>query len=140
MSKFQNILSFCRKTGFIVGETPHNINLGLLGSLLSNNLKNEWIHNNVTNRDVNIFLNTESCLSDTFNFAREISENNLPFGIAEIKLSEKPFAVDENNEISQYFNKNNQIALKTHFFVASSSDQIFYNWQNQRRIWWRKVC
>lgn len=139
MSKFKNVLNFCRKNSFLVGETPENINLGLLGSILSNNLKNEWIYNNVTNRDINIFLNTESHLSDIFNYAKESCENDFPFGIAEIKPSENCLKIAENN--NDYFHKNNQIVLKTHLFVSPfSSDQIFYSWQNQRRIWWRKVC
>lgn len=140
MSTFKNILDFCIKRGFIIGVTPQNINLSLLGSLLSNNLRNEWIYNNVTNRDINMFFNSDSSISETYSFAKEFTENNFPFGIAEIKNCQNSFGIDESNDVSQFFNKIYQTTLTTHMFVPpSSADQLFYNWQNQRRIWWRKV-
>ncbi|KAG5877045.1 hypothetical protein JTB14_006525 [Gonioctena quinquepunctata] len=124
--------------------------IGPVGLLLRNNLKTEWFYNIVINKDITVVLN-ESDVSETYDYAKELCSQTLPFGIAEIQ----PFKnVYKSDEIIEYYknamnNKNvefedllrhegNSHLRCTVFVSPSSSTPFFHQWQRQRKMWWRK--
>lgn len=139
-SKFKEILSLCEKSGFL-NINNSGLHLGPVGYLLRENLKTEWLYSNVTNRDINVFLNSNSSFGETFNFVKNISEDKLPFGVAQITSDTSDNTeVSQSQDIDRYFNAPNQMRLDCFMFVPPSlSVQYFHNWQRQRRMWWRKV-
>lgn len=140
-AKFREILSLCELRGFVKSVTNiSELSFGPVGFLLQENLKSEWLNNNLTNRDTSIFLNMGPNFGESFNFVKHICEEKVPFGVTNIVFDEKNVKPQEDNEIDKYFQKPGQLKLQSFIFVSpNTSVQYFYNWQRQRRIWWRKV-
>lgn len=144
-TKFKEILKLCENRGFIndplSSKISNEISLGPVGYILQENLRTEWLLANVTNRDISVFLNEQKSLSESYNFVKDICNERLPFGIAQVFHCEGKVEPDSmRSEIDSYFHIINQVQLQTLMFVSpSTSSQYFYNWQRQRRVWWRKV-
>lgn len=142
-TKFREILALCEHRGFVKSvSNKSEFSFGPVGFLLQENLKSEWLNNNLSNRDTSIFLNMDPHFGESFNFVKHICEEKVPFGVTSVVFDEKKLKLQEENEneIDKYFKKPGQLKLQTFIFVSpNTSVQYFYNWQRQRRIWWRKV-
>ncbi|KAF5293804.1 hypothetical protein FQA39_LY03289 [Lamprigera yunnana] len=106
--------------------------VGPIGALLQENLKNEWINSMVVNRDTSIFLCKDSFLH-TYEYAKEVCQQKLPFGIAQITTS-----CTEVFDFDSHFQSPPTILQTTMFLSPLSSTQVFHQWQRQRRTWWKK--
>lgn len=142
----EKILALCEKHGFVQAIKKNNadvIKIGPVGALLQENLRNEWFFGMVTNRDMMVFMNNHS-FKETFQYAREICSEKVPFAIAEM-INKKCSENKENNEskngiFNKYFKAEDNIILHcTNFVSPENSTPFFHKWQRQRRIWWRKV-
>lgn len=128
------------------------LKLGPTGCLLLQNLKNEWFYNIIINKDTSVFPSGNNDFRETFQYAKSVCLEKLPFGVAEMVQNRKP---SNESELIEYYNErmNNQdvdfkklfgnednTTLKCTIFASSSeSVPFFHQWQRQRRIWWRKV-
>lgn len=148
---FKKILDVCEKQGFlkrIINETIANdavnelVKIGPIGALLQENLKTEWFYTMVINRENTVFFSKDS-FTDTYEYAKEICQDKLPFGIAEIKEGTNNKILESANKVfdfDKYFVEERQPVLRTTMFIApSKSTQFFHQWQRQRKMWWRKV-
>ncbi|XP_060521464.1 DNA polymerase subunit gamma-2, mitochondrial isoform X2 [Cylas formicarius] len=149
------IISLCEKRGFLRKLMLPRLNaeqfkFGPTGLLLREILRTEWFYSLVINKDISIFLSDEN-FTETYNFARTLCMDKLPFGIAEIVENRRHTSDGEliayynsiikNGDINfaKFFNKEDQALLRcTVFTPATDSTQFFHQWQRQRRIWWRK--
>lgn len=84
----KRIIDLCERRGFL-NKLSTVLNIGPVGTLLQENLKNEWFYNMIINRDNTVFFCNNNLFSATFNFAKDVCQGRLPFGIAEI-VEEKP--------------------------------------------------
>ncbi|CAH0387948.1 unnamed protein product [Bemisia tabaci] len=121
------------------------------GELLCQNIQNEWIYSNVISRDENNFLfhSGESCCSSTaglpepFAQARELCDEQLPFGLAETRLENitnfDPMTDASATSESRFFRPKKHTLLRhISFAMPSAGQQFFYHWQRYRKMWWRK--
>lgn len=139
---FKKILGLCEKHGFLK-QINNALKFGPTGTLLQENLRNEWLLNMVTNRDVPVFLNGNS-FAETYDYCKELCLERLPFGIAEIvpKKCITKGEISEGEEVcfENLFSDEESFLLRCTTFVSpSNSTQVFHQWQRQRRAWWRKV-
>ncbi|KAF2882739.1 hypothetical protein ILUMI_23472 [Ignelater luminosus] len=146
---FKKILDVCEKHGFvkrIINKSIDNdavnklVKIGPVGALLQENLKTEWFFSMVINRENTVFLSKDSFV-DTYEYGKEICQEKLPFGIAEIKEGIDNVCGNANKlfDFDKYFMEERQLVLRTTMFVApSKSIQFFHQWQRQRKMWWRK--
>lgn len=145
------ILNLAESNGFIhyyIKDKRKFIKLGTNGVLLKKNLEQQWFNNVVMNKDISM-LPCEYSLESTFNFAKKICLEKLPFGIVEriqppcnIEFKESNLKKQKSDKISfeDLFEEKDKLLLKTTIFVPSeSATHYFHQWQKQRRIWWRKV-
>ncbi|CAG9773779.1 unnamed protein product [Ceutorhynchus assimilis] len=144
---FNAVISLCEKHGFLKKIKLEQLKVGPTGCLLMQNLKNEWFHNTVTNKDISVFLSDNNDFRETLEFAKNMCLDRLPFGIAEIintKSSAQEFLdyytekAKDNIDFQNLFG-NDRVTLKCTIFTApSESIPFFHQWQRHRRIWWRK--
>lgn len=151
-----SIISLCEKNGLVrkklVSSLKSELNVGPIGTFLMQNLKNEWYKNIVINKENTVFFSDHNNFVESFEFAKNICLDRLPFGLAEVANYNKEQLVksyeekvnDKQNDCVQdfesYFASDNYEVLKCTMFVSpSTSLQFFHQWQRQRRIWWRKV-
>lgn len=132
-----------------VNDKAH-IRIGSSGSILLENLKNEWIFSNVTNRDLNISLYMKQKSFDKNDLISLYNENkvtngsNLPFGIATITVEKNDANLQKVENIdynylttngSEYFTK-----LRTVIYLNPNDKmKFFHHLQRQRKLWWKKV-
>lgn len=141
LEKIFNIIS---KIGYIQQISKEGVNylkIGPIGLLLQNNLKIQWFNNIIINKDITVFP-SKGDIQQTYEFARRICLERLPFGIAETITPEEVLKdrSEEKVVFKNLFEKEDQIILKSTFFVSSSTaTQFFHQFQKQRRMWWRKV-
>lgn len=138
---FTKVLSLCERCGFLK-QTNGILKLGPTGTLLQENLRNEWLFAMVTNRDIPVFLSGTS-FSETYIHAKELCLERLPFGIAEI-IPKQCIASENASEKTVSFEnfflgEENHLLRCTMFASPSDATQLYYQWQRQRRTWWRKV-
>lgn len=149
----EKILDLVTKNGFIKQNIQklniEYLKVGPTGLILLNNLKTEWFHNIVINKDVTVFLNSGN-VDETFEFAKNLCLEKLPFGIAEC-YKDKKVSSDIVEYYKQQMNKKeidfeslfmpeeNQLLKCTIFVSPNNSTQFFHQWQRERRMWWRKV-
>lgn len=135
------LLDLCFKHGLLYkGSIENNIQLvklGSTGSILKENLQKEWFHNMIINRECSVFINTS--FQETFNFAKEMCNHYVPFGLAEVMNGNL-----EDNNVENSANKvqliQNNVTLRCTTFVSPiEAISYFHQWQRQRKIWWRKV-
>lgn len=122
--------------------------VGPIGLLLLNNLQTQWYNNILINRDITSFLDKGN-INNTYDFAKQICLEKLPFGIADkITPVMKPSTKEKlDNELDKkrihfkdLFPAEDQFKFRSTIFVSSeTATQFFHQWQKQRRIWWRKV-
>lgn len=147
----EKILDMVATNGYIKYITKDNfkyLKIGPTGLLLQNNLKNQWCNNVVMNKDITVFPNKGNIL-DTFEHARKLCLDKVPFGIAETikpvvgkrpKSTENKETETKLRKFGNLFEEDDQFVLKSTIFVPSeTSVQFFHQWQKQRRMWWRKV-
>lgn len=141
----QKILDLVSMNGFVNQITSENIKyckIGPVGLLLLNNLKTQWFNNVVINKDITVFP-SEGNIQDTFNYAKKVCLEKVPFGIAEtLELNNKKVTKPDAKMtmFKNLFEQEDQFVLKSTFFVPSTTaTQFFHQWQKQRRMWWRKV-
>jgi len=152
---FNTIVNVCEKHGFL-GKIAlpklklEQFKIGPTGFQLLQNLKNEWHYNIIINKDISVFPCYES-FDKTFEFAKNMCLERLPFGIAEIIQHQK---IASTNDLISYYNirikekeihfenlfaNEDKVTLKCTVFTSSQDAvQFFHQWQRQRRIWWRK--
>lgn len=144
----QKILDLASMNGFIKQTTLEKVNfckIGPVGLLLLNNLKTQWFNNVVINKDMTVFP-SKGNIQDTFNYAKKVCLEKVPFGIAETlgpKLIEDKKVKKTDAKMTKFnnlFEQEDQLVLKSTFFVPSTTaTQFFHQLQKQRRMWWRKV-
>lgn len=141
----KKILELCKTHGFLTeisSAFSDVFKIGPSGNLLKENLKQEWFFSMVTNRDCSIFLNDGSFKS-AYNFSKEISTGQLPFGVAEIVEEQLNMYKDQVNNKSDDFRSlipyNREMLICTMFVSPLESIQYFHRWQRERKMWWRKV-
>lgn len=155
-----SIISLCEKNGLLRKKLVSNLkleqlNVGPIGTLLMQNLKNEWYNNIVINKENTVFFSDHNNYVESFEFAKNICLDRLPFGLAEVVHNNKcnnqqllnSNEEKENRELNNYvqdfegyFCSDSNDVLKCTMFVSpSTSLQYFHQWQRQRRIWWRRV-
>lgn len=141
---FIKILALCEKHGFLK-QIQNVLKVGPTGAVLQDNLKNEWLYNMVTNRDIPVFLSGHS-FSETFLYAKEVCMEHLPFGIAEIIPKKCETTQSNNNDdkntvcFENFFTGEDNLVLRCTTFVSpENSTPLYHQWQRQRRTWWRKV-
>lgn len=153
-----SIISLCEKNGLLrkkLVSSLEKLNVGPMGTLLLQNLKNEWYNNIVINKENTVFFSDHNNFVESFKFAKSICLDRLPFGLAEaVHISEcnneqllKSYKENKNGEVNNcvqdfegYFGSDSYDVLKCTIFVSpSTSLQFFHQWQRQRRIWWRRV-
>lgn len=79
-------------------------------------------------------------LSEPFVYVKKLSNSQLPFGIAEAKQEIRDFVDDTLQEETRYFQPQKHTVLWSCIFARPGNAlQRFYQWQHQRKIWWRKV-
>ncbi|KAJ8975493.1 hypothetical protein NQ317_016369 [Molorchus minor] len=144
------IKTLAERRGFIKKILPQcksaNFKIGPTGLLLQENLKMEWFYNIVVHKDLSVFLTNED-VSETFDYAKEVSLDKLPFGIAEIrKLKTKSSLIndgilsDKSLNFEKFCDDGDGIVLRSSIFISpTNSTQFFHQWQRQRRTWWRKL-
>lgn len=135
MQKLEKILHLFDKLGFLqrVVNNNNNFKTGPIGILLEQNLRNEWYNSMIINRDNTVFLSNDSFVN-TYEYAKKICMEYVPFGIAEELSLEN--AIKFNN----YLLEDKNTMLQTTIFVSPvSSIHFFHEWQRHRKIWWRKV-
>ncbi|KAL1498219.1 hypothetical protein ABEB36_009053 [Hypothenemus hampei] len=136
---FNIIISSCEKQGFLRKLGSENrLKLGPVGSLLLQNLKTEWHNNMVINKENSVFLSHDDDFSNTFNFVKNMCSFKLPFGIAECVKNKRECHNNKNEmDFEQFFDES--IILRCSMLVAhTDSTRFFYQWQRQRKMWWRK--
>lgn len=142
----EKILDMVAENGYIKQVAKNCLKLGPTGILLQENLKTQWNNNIVINKEISVFPN-DGNIQDTFQYARKVCLDKVPFGIAETVKSNVEF-VSENDvkeeckmiKFRDFFDQEDQLTLKSTMFVPSqTSVQFFHQWQRQRRMWWRKV-
>lgn len=139
---FAKITKMCQKHGFLKQAILHNqdiLKIGPIGASLQENLRNEWLLHMTTNRDLTTFLNPSS-FSETFDYAKYLCSEKLPFAITEI-VEGKSSEVEQqtNQSFSATLKDENRLLLRCTTFVGpSSSVPYFHQWQRQRKAWWRK--
>lgn len=148
---FNKILGLCERHGFLK-QANNILKLGPTGTLLQENLRNEWLVSMVTNRDIPVFLNGSS-FTETYFYAKELCVERLPFGVAEIAPAQctatketikdkttNGTEVSETISFENSFSAEENLLLRCTTFVSpSNATQLFHQWQRQRRAWWRKV-
>lgn len=148
----QKILDLVTTNGYLRSITKENVKyvkMGPTGLLLQDNLKTQWFNNVVINKELTVFP-SEGDIQNTFDYARRVCLEKLPFGIAENlkredigpKYKEKhgKKIEDKLTNFKDFFEEEDKFILKSTIFVPSeTSIQFFHQWQRQRRMWWRKV-
>jgi hypothetical protein len=80
-------------------------------------------------------------LTEPFAYVKKLSSSQLPFGIAQAKQEIRDFVNDTAREETRYFNPQKHTVLSSCIFARpGNAMQRFYQWQHQRKIWWRKVA
>lgn len=148
---FKQIVSLCEKQGFFRIINPFNnklqyFQLGPIGSLLQENLRQEWYKHIVTNNENNVFF-CEGDFAKSVDFVKQLSSEKLPYGVAEFKPEK--VKLDEGLQIEEEKNEDYVRSFKTYFmddtlmkctmFISpTTSTRFFHQWQRQRKVWWRK--
>jgi len=105
------LISICESNGFILSFENRHV-LGPIGMLLYENLLSEWKNSLIYGKEQIFF----SEFKPSYKFAKDLLNEQLPFGFAEIGDS-----------------------LKCTMFVAEKESlHFFHQWQKLRRMWWRK--
>lgn len=134
-------MKLCEKHGFlrrIVHPKLEMYKIESTGVLLQENLRAEWFYNIVINKDIQMFHCIDN-FSETYNFAKQTSLGITPFGVTQItpkKLSVQEQA--EKTDFEKYFDSSD-IYESWVFLAPKNVTQFFHQWQNERRMWWRKV-
>ncbi|PNF36374.1 hypothetical protein B7P43_G18031 [Cryptotermes secundus] len=155
-SSFHKVLQLCEKQCFVwpvLGNKDSTnfieyFKFGFAGELLKNNIFQEWLLSMVVNTDENIFpyhshgltaTNIIKDLSEPFLYVKKLSNSQLPFGIAEAKQEIRGSANGTGQEETRYFQPLQHTVLWSCIFARpGNAMQRFYQWQHQRKIWWRK--
>ncbi|GJQ72455.1 hypothetical protein Trydic_g3530 [Trypoxylus dichotomus] len=134
---FKNIIDLCEKHGFLK-RVADIFKAGPIGALLEENLKREWFHSTIINREFSVFLNNGN-FEDTFLYAKDICSNKFPFGIAEILPNQEMInsSSDENPIDFRKKLQNSKMLSCVTFVPSSESTRFFHQLQRQRRTWWR---
>lgn len=147
----KNILDIANKHFFfspILTKNSKNVlfyQLGPSGSLFQDNIKSEWIYSNVTNRDASIFLFAKNTCdkrhdNQTYMNVRDICNGQLPFGVAKISTRSSEAQDMHNITENSYFNSLVRTCLSTQMYMPPSEGMhFFFDWQRQRKLWWKKV-
>ncbi|XP_044760094.1 DNA polymerase subunit gamma-2, mitochondrial [Coccinella septempunctata] len=151
---FRKIIDFCVKNGFLKlteNSLPNEIQIevGLPGALLEENLKREWFDNFLNSKEIPVFYN-KGDFKDTYIQAKKLMMNVMPFGIIELKSFVNKSRNKENSlligtdsselssSFSDYFMNDSRL-LYTIFLPPTTANQSFHQIQRQRKIWWRKI-
>lgn len=130
------------------------------GHLLVDNIKTEWLRSVVLKREEPVFVFSQmehfgecsvSDLQEMFTRTKQLSNNKLPFIVANVvrESSDHPMesnpetscSVIESEECRHYFSPSECTSLCASLFVKpSGGQQMFYHWQSQRKYWWRKFA
>jgi hypothetical protein len=79
-------------------------------------------------------------LSKPFEYVKKLNNSQLPFGIAETRLEVRDLVNDTVQEETRYFKPQKHKVLWSCIFAGpGNAMQRFYQWQRQRKMWWRKV-
>jgi len=79
-------------------------------------------------------------LSKPFEYVKKLNNSQLPFGIAETRLEVRDLVNDTVQEETKYFKPQKHTLLWSCIFARpGNAMQRFYQWQRQRKMWWRKV-
>ncbi|XP_025416295.1 DNA polymerase subunit gamma-2, mitochondrial isoform X2 [Sipha flava] len=154
MSLINRILSMCESYAYmrpiIINNVIDHLKYGATGELLCHNIRNEWLYSNVTSRDESVFQfcnidqkkysNDIPSLKDHFMNAKQFCNNQLPFSFADSRsICEQTSLNALKIGDKKYFSPKNYTRFKyIAFCIPEESQQFFYHWQRQRKIWWRK--
>lgn len=151
-----NVLQLCERQCFlwpvVISEGSTNFvqyfKYGFSGELLRNNISKEWLLSMVINTDESIFpyhssgFTTTSIIKDLskpFEYVKKLNNSQLPFGIAETRLEVRDLVNDTVQEETRYFKPQKHKVLWSCIFAGpGNAMQRFYQWQRQRKMWWRK--
>ena len=79
-------------------------------------------------------------MSEPFEQVKKLCNAQLPFGIAETRQDVRGTAELSLQEETNYFHPNKHTVLWSCIFARpGNAIQRFYQWQRQRKMWWRKV-
>ncbi|XP_074030654.1 DNA polymerase subunit gamma-2, mitochondrial [Leptinotarsa decemlineata] len=149
------ILNLATSNGFVKRTVLAHLNMsqyeiGPIGEILRHNLMTEWYYNIVFNKDVTVIMNNGD-FTGTYEYLKAFCSDRLPFGIADIKKLKKSYSTDEIIEHYKKGRDNRNTSFKdlmrheedslcncTIFVPPSNSTRFFHQWQQQRRMWWRK--
>ncbi|KAH1025848.1 hypothetical protein HUJ05_010492 [Dendroctonus ponderosae] len=152
---FNSIIALSEKHGllrkFVFPRMKiEQLKVGPVGYLLLHQLRNEWFNHMIINKETSVFI-SDNDFEGTFQFAKRLCLDRLPFGIAEIiqnkRISNENLILEHyvermnSNDIDfeAYFGNEDSLTLKcTIFTTPTNSVPFFHQWQRDRRIWWRK--
>lgn len=152
----QQIIDICQNAGFISGTVKNNwvknVQFLPFGSLLSQNLLNEW-HN--VDRNVNVYFQRDGSrrpgTSDSLAYYRnrelhtkidlikKFFQFEIPFGLAENLTDTGTVESVADSDVG--FDIKEKTVLSCSYFIdANESNEMFYKIQRQRKIWWMKFA
>ncbi|KAJ9584663.1 hypothetical protein L9F63_020988 [Diploptera punctata] len=153
-STIQKILQLCERQCFIQPvkdslDLVEYFKFGFAGELLKNNVHQEWMLGVVINADENVFP-FHSCksasrdiikdFSEPFEYVKKLNNAQLPFGITETRQDVRD-TIDSSlqEEMRYFYPKKHTTLLSCIFAKPGNAMQRFYQWQRQRKMWWRKL-
>ncbi|KDR10285.1 DNA polymerase subunit gamma-2, mitochondrial [Zootermopsis nevadensis] len=154
-SSLHKVLQLCERQCFlwpvVISKDSNNFveyfKFGFAGELLKNNICQEWLLSMVMNTDENIFpyhshgftRNIIKDLREPFEYVKKLSNSQLPFGISETRLEVRDLLSNMTQEETRYFQPQKHTVLWSCIFARpGNAMQRFYQWQRQRKMWWRK--
>lgn len=152
----QQIIEICQNAGFITGKVQNNwvknVQFLPFGSLLSQNLLNEW-HN--VDRNVNVYFQRDASrrpgTTDSLAYYRhrefhtkidaikKYFQFEIPFGLAENLVINGSDETVAENDVG-FDIKETTLLSCSYFIDANESNEMFYKIQRQRKIWWMKFA
>ncbi|XP_077299307.1 DNA polymerase subunit gamma-2, mitochondrial [Arctopsyche grandis] len=123
-----------------------DLNLGHSGLLLRDNIKFQWIHSNVSQRNEKFHLfdytgkqYTEHDFYHSYISTRDSQKQQLPFGIAEMYNLNKIERDTLNSEENIFCCSSYTVLSSSIFLPPHNASKYLFNWQRQRKLWWKKI-
>lgn len=74
-----------------------------------------------------------------YKVARDLNNSHLPFGLAAYRKCSNIMPANVEGDGRYFHPANSQSYQYLAFTTSTEGPQFFYRWQQQRKMWWRKV-
>lgn len=74
-----------------------------------------------------------------YKVACDLNNGHLPFGLATYRKCNSITSADIEGDSRYFHPTNSQVYRYLAFTTNAEGPQFFYRWQQQRKMWWRKV-